>query len=102
MQPSNELKAKLNIANKARKNRMYPELCTGDEVNFFSKKKGYATGAIIFTQKILGLSVLKPTAGSQEARLWQRSLVYPARDACACWPLSTTWYFLGFLVLTSL
>ena len=30
--PSNELKVKLNLASKARKNRMYPELEKGDEV----------------------------------------------------------------------
>ena len=37
--PSNELKVKLNLASKARKNRMYPELDKGDEVKIFRKRK---------------------------------------------------------------
>ena len=37
--PSNELKVKLNLASKARKNRMYPELEKGDEVKIFKKRK---------------------------------------------------------------
>ena len=37
--PSNELKVKLNLASKAKKNRMYPELEKGDEVKIFRKRK---------------------------------------------------------------
>ena len=37
--PSNELKVKLNLATKAKKNRMYPELDRGDEVKTFRKRK---------------------------------------------------------------
>ena len=37
--PSNELKVKLNLTNKARKNRVYPELEKGDEVKIFRKRK---------------------------------------------------------------
>ena len=37
--PSNELKVKLNLASKAKKNRMYPELEKGDEVKIFKKRK---------------------------------------------------------------
>ena len=37
--PSNEIKVKLNLASKARKNRMYPELEKGDEVKIFKKRK---------------------------------------------------------------
>ena len=37
--PSNELKVKLNLANKARKNRVYPELEKGDEVKIFKQRK---------------------------------------------------------------
>ena len=37
--PSNELKVKLNLASKARKNGMYPELEKGDEVKILKKRK---------------------------------------------------------------
>ena len=37
--PSNELKVKLNLASKARKNRVYPESDKGDEVKIFRKRK---------------------------------------------------------------
>ena len=37
--PSNELKVKLNLATKAKKNRVYPELEKGDEVKIFKKRK---------------------------------------------------------------
>ena len=37
--PSNELKVKLNLATKAKQNRMYPELDRGDEVKIFRKRK---------------------------------------------------------------
>ena len=37
--PSNELKVKLNLASKAKKNRIYPELEKGDEVKIFKKRK---------------------------------------------------------------
>ena len=37
--PSNELKVRLNLASKAKKNRMYPELDKGDEVKIFKKRK---------------------------------------------------------------
>ena len=37
--PSNELKVKLNLASKARKNRMYPELEVSDEVRIVRKRK---------------------------------------------------------------
>ena len=37
--PSNEFKVSLNLANKAKKNRMYPELEKGDEVKIFKKRK---------------------------------------------------------------
>ena len=36
--PSNELKVKLNLASKARKTRVYPELDKGDEVKLFRKR----------------------------------------------------------------
>ena len=35
----NELKARLNVANKAKKNRMYPELNVGDKVKIMRKKR---------------------------------------------------------------
>ena len=37
--PSNELKVKLNLASKARKKRVYPELEVSDEVRIFRKRK---------------------------------------------------------------
>ena len=37
--PSNELKVKLNLATKARKNKVYPELEKGDDVKMFKKRK---------------------------------------------------------------
>ena len=37
--PSNELKVKLNLATKAKKNRMYPELEVSDEKRIFRKRK---------------------------------------------------------------
>ena len=37
--PSNELRVRLNLASKAKKNRMYPDLDKGDEVKIFKKRK---------------------------------------------------------------
>ena len=37
--PSNELEVKLNLAKKAKKNKVYPELDKGDEVKIFRKRK---------------------------------------------------------------
>ena len=37
--PSNELKVKLNLATKARKNKVYPELEKGDDVKIFKTRK---------------------------------------------------------------
>ena len=37
--PSNQLKVKLNLTMKGKKNRIYPELGVGDEVKIFKKRK---------------------------------------------------------------
>ena len=37
--PSNELKVRLNLTMKGKKNRIYPELDVGDEVKIFKKRK---------------------------------------------------------------
>ena len=41
--PSNQIKVKLNLTMKGKKNRVYPDLDVGDEVNRMKKKK-WTTG----------------------------------------------------------